>query len=297
MIISKLKPGDVVDIVAPSSRAPDIDLALLMGLLHDWQLQPRHPENIYGDDLLCANSDSKRLELLEDAIHNPISKALICVRGGYGSTRLLPHLKQSPPPQFKLFIGMSDVTALHLHFQQQWQWPTLHAAIHPLKFSKTSMRAIHDFLLKPGRLEYQGSPVNLSATEDKVLCAPIIGGNLALIQSTLSTAWQMQAKDKFIFLEEIGERGYRVDRMLTHLMQANLFEGAKAVILGDFIHGAEKNGRCLVEPVLERFANTLPIPVLRIKGIGHDYENRPLPFGVEMNLQLGQTVKLSYPHS
>ena len=115
MQIAPLKLGDVVDIIAPASRCAQSVVDDLISLLTSWGLKPHVPELLFSDDLLCANSDTARFSQLEIALTNNKSKAVICVRGGYGSLRLIPQLLDIPSPQIaKWFIGMSDVTALHL---------------------------------------------------------------------------------------------------------------------------------------------------------------------------------------
>src|SRR5690348_3082 len=110
-----LKPGDSVEVIAPAARCSDQQLTALKELLASWQLNCTVDQHIFGDDLLCANTDEIRFQCLKNALLNPDTKAVICARGGYGSMKLIPALsKLTPPPSPKLFLGMSDITALHL---------------------------------------------------------------------------------------------------------------------------------------------------------------------------------------
>lgn len=283
-----LQKGDTVEIIAPASRCTDQQLLQLTELLREWELNYVIDEHIFGDDLLCANSDEYRLNSLQKALQNPCSHAIVCARGGYGSMRLIPKLYEFvPPQQAKLFIGMSDVTALHLYLQQNWQWPTLHAAIAKQRFSPDSLSAIKQLIFAENPCyRIIGKPLNDSACETKQLNAVVTGGNLCLIQSSLGTSWQINAKNKILFIEEVGERGYRVDRMLEQLRQANIFQDIKAIVFGDFINGQEANGICLVNPVLQRFAQSSDQPVIKVSGIGHGYRNYPLPLGTDATLSL-----------
>ena len=129
-------------------------------------------------------------------------------------------------------------------------------------------------------------PLNDAAKTPKSLYSRITGGNLCLLQSSLGTNWNIKGKNHIIFIEEIGERGYAVDRMLTHLTQASVFEHAQAVIFGDIIGGLEKDGISLNEPVIRKFAHHLDIPVLQFEGIGHGHTNNPLPIGSQAILKL-----------
>jgi len=289
-----LQPGDCVEIIAPASRCSDQQLAELKNLLVSWQLNCVIQEDIFGHDLLCANTDELRFRSLKNALQNPATKAIICARGGYGSMRLIPELaKITPPITPKLFVGMSDVTALSLYLQQQWQWPVIHGSAALDKYSLESINALKAILFGTVKqVEFSGFPLNEAAKQHHLLEATITGGNLSLVQTSIGTLWQIDGLNKIIFLEETGERGYKIDRMLQHLCQANIFKDAAAILFGDFIEGKEPNGSTLIKPVLERFAKHCAIPVLQVEGIGHGYTNFPLPLGIHSRLQLGPKVKI-----
>ena len=290
----KLSQGDHVEIIAPASRCSDQHLDELQALLTSWSLNCSVSPDIFGNDLLCANTDAIRFQLLKNALFNPDTKAIICARGGYGCMRLIPELaKLKAPIAQKLFVGMSDITALHLYLQQAWQWPVIHGALAKNKFSKESIAALKSILFgKTIQQPFAGSPLNLHATKTQTIHAAITGGNLSIVQASIGTPWQIQSDNKIIFLEEINERGYRVDRMLEHLSQANIFQHATAIIFGDFLEGKEPNGNSLIQPVLERFANSCDIPVIQIHGIGHGHINFPLVLGIESQLNLGNKITL-----
>ena len=290
-----LKPGDQVELIAPASRPLS---AKLLNDLHDlllsWQLNVTVSDDIFGDDVLCANTDEKRLISLQSALNNPDNQAVICVRGGYGSMRLLPALAAMTPPSTpKLFVGLSDITALHLYLQQQWHWPTLHGALALDKFSPESIAALKAILFgEVKQTVLNAKPLNALAQKSQLIESQVTGGNLCLLQASIGTTWQIDGRKKIILLEEINERGYRVDRMLEHLTQANIFKEAAAVVLGDFLEGKEPDGSSLIKSVLERFAHTCPVPVVQVEGVGHGYENFALPLGTSARLQLGADSQL-----
>lgn len=289
-----LKPGDHVEIITPASRCSAEVIHNLHSLLTSWGLECHVRDDLFGDDLLCANSDKNRLDSLRNALHNPVIKAIICARGGYGSMRLIPGLETiSPPAEPKLLVGMSDITALHLFFETKWNWPSLHGALARDKFSDQSIFMLKQLLFaEVPHIELLGTPLNALAEEKKVIKAAITGGNLSLVQASIGTSWQLTGKNKIVLLEEIGERGYRVDRMFEHLMQSHLLKDAVAIFLGDFIAGQEPNGSSLISPVLERFAERCDVPVFRVSNVGHGYINFPVPLGCRAELYLGETVRL-----
>ncbi|KTC91056.1 S66 peptidase family protein [Fluoribacter dumoffii] len=290
-----LRPGDSVEIIAPSSRSTDSQLLDLKKLLESWGLICVVQEDIFARDLLCANTDEMRFKHLKNALLNPETKAVICVRGGYGSTRLIPQLTAiDAPERVKIFVGMSDITCLHLYLQQHWQWPTIHGAAAPDKFSQETIASVQSVLFAGTAAHFKDLiPLNKHAENEELIKSQVTGGNLALIQSGIGTCWQMDGRNKIVLLEEIGERGYRVDRMLEHLTQARMFTQAAAILLGDFLEGREPNGSSLIEPVLQRFAEKSAIPVLRVPGVGHGPVNYAIPLGTEAHLQLGAHPQLT----
>lgn len=285
-----LKPGDEIDIIAPAGRITPENLTKIADLLTSWQLKPNIASDILGDDILCANSDAARLKHLQTALLNPHSKAIICARGGYGAMRIVPELiKLTPPANSKLFLGMSDITAIQLFLQQQWHWATLHGSAAVWRLNEFSIEKLRKVLLGEIRqmVFNEIEPLNALALQEQLINSTLAGGNLCLVQCSLSTAWQLNGENNIILLEETGERGYKVDRMLEQLYQVGIFAKAKAVIFGDFIGGEEPNGTSLIKPILRRFAERLTIPVVQINGIGHGNINYPVPLGTPVKLQLG----------
>lgn len=292
--LPQLHPFDTVEIIAPASRSTDEQLFALRSLLESWHLNCMVSPDIFGDDLLCANSDTHRLQSFMTAMNNPEVKATICLRGGYGSMRLIPQLSQlTAPKEPKLFIGMSDITALHLFIGQQWHWPTILSTLSPANVSPESITTLKALLFREiKQIHFTGEAFNVAATEERCIDAPLTGGNLCLVQTSIGTSWQLKGQHKIIFLEETGERGYRVDRMLEHITQANLFADTKAIVFGDFTGGDESNGNNLIEPVLRRFAEQCTIPVIKIKGVGHGHTNFPLVLNSLSQLKLGKQIRL-----
>ncbi len=290
-----LKPGDYVELIAPASRCSDSQLSELKALIESWEVNCIVKEDIFAKDLLCANTDEMRFHHLKEALYNPKSKAIICARGGYGSMRLLSKLSaMHPPEEVKIFVGMSDTTCLHLFLQQQWKWPTIHGAAAPDRFSQESIASLKSILFAEAEqvIFRQLKPLNEFAKEHRVIDSSVIGGNLAIVQAGIGTNWQIDGRNKFILLEEIGERAYRIDRMLEHLEQAHIFKGAAAILFGDMLEGEEPNGISLIEPVLQRFATHCDIPVLRLEGVGHGWTNFAVPCGTNARLHLGKDSQL-----
>lgn len=301
-----VKRNSIIDIIAPASGACDPPiLEQLKKLLQSWQLIPRFSPDLFGHDLLCSNSDEKRFQQLQKALFNTASDAIWCLRGGYGCTRLIPSLlKLTAPKKCKLFIGFSDISALHLFLQQKWHWQTLHGpsinqVVNNLidKENSDELRKIIfgeltqlEYLLKPYR------KINNSSSATGFIQAPLTGGSLTLIQASLGTNWQIETSDKILFLEDVNESAYRIDRMLQHLQQAGILTPVKAILMGDFIFPKRINEEKLIQSVIARFASEQKFPVFHCPGIGHGNKNRSLPFAMPAVLDVNNnqlTIKIT----
>lgn len=289
-----LMPGDVVDVIAPGFKCDKSALNNSLKILKSWGLVPRVPKDLFGKDLLCANTDEVRWRHLKSALTAKDSKAIWCVRGGYGSCRLMPKLqKLKKPKKAKVLIGYSDITTLHQHLNQKWGWTTLHA---PLLDTLAEHENMKDFFLLQDILMGLEDEVLVSklkcisfAKTSRSVIGDLVGGNLSVLHSHLGTPWEESWQGKILFLEDIGERGYRLDKMLFQLESSGAFKGLKAIVLGDFTGGKEPgSSRSLVWPTLERFFSSYKIPVYRGVPAGHGKKKMPLPLGAKCLLVNGE---------
>jgi muramoyltetrapeptide carboxypeptidase len=294
-----LQPGDIIDLVAPGFPCKPETLEGALHFIRQWGFTPRLPERIFRKDILCASPDEVRFEHLSRALKAPDSKAVWCLRGGYGSIRLLPRLRQSrPPSQAKLFVGLSDITSLHVFLNQEWGWSTVHGPmIDRLGQNLTPSRFVREmFEFVTGTsttIEFGGlRPLNAVARRAGRVQGAISGGNLITLQSTLATEFEWQTRGRILFFEDIGERGYRVDRVLEHFRQAGRLKGIRAVVFGDFTGGKDPDGKDRVPAVLKRFAESLDVPVVKGVKCGHGPIQRPVPLGPSADLILGDSIRL-----
>jgi muramoyltetrapeptide carboxypeptidase len=293
-----LAPGDVVDVVAPGFRCTREQLDRGVDFLERLGLLPRVPPDLFGEDLLCANTDAHRYAQLRKALFARDSRAVWCVRGGYGAIRIIQRLQSlKPPRQPKLLIGYSDATTLHQLLNLFWGWPSLHG---PLLDRLGNPGHREDELAELAAVLLGGAPatvfanlvpLNAAARRRQRIDSRLTGGNLTVLQSTLGTALQRRPTG-MLFLEDIGERGYRIDRMLEQLRQAGVLRHIKAIVLGTFLGGAESDGSNLGPAVLERFARSLPIPVLAGIDAGHGAWQRPLFLHSRAQLRCGPDAQL-----
>lgn len=282
-----LAPGATLAIVAPAGPAAAERVAEVPALLAAQGWRSRIYPGCHARQGYLAGPDALRLADLMAAFADPQIDAVWCLRGGYGSGRLLDAIDAEVLARHpKLLIGYSDITALHL-LADRLGWPALHA---PMPASD---------LLLPGReADAQALFALLRAglRAGAVLAPPLlpeawrvpgaasgrlIGGNLSLLAGLCGTPWQPQTAGALLFIEDVGEPAYRIDRCLLQLRLAGVLQAAAGFVLGSFTEG---DGSDAAQAVLRDHLAGLGKPLLAGWPSGHGTPNRPLPLGVGMRL-------------
>ncbi len=283
-----LKKNALIEIISPASGCSVDQIRRGVESLTKWGLSTRvwmieengHP--FHSDD------DEYRLFSLVEAIKRDESSLIWSQRGGYGAQRLIPALlKMKKPKNAKVFIGYSDMTILHLFFNQKWGWKTIHgpmlSTFSNQNFLKKDLNELKNLLFKSNQFKFTAKLTALNITaknqQNNVFKGELLGGNLSVFEQAIGTKLHPKTKGKILFFEDVGERGYRIDRMLNHLEQADIFKGVKAVIFGEFTDAHEKSGDDYSRFALLRFAEKQKIPVFEMKEFGHGNRNRPLVVG------------------
>lgn len=287
-----LKPGDIVDIIAPGSQKNPDRLDESFSFLRSWGLVPRCPEGIFGQDPFYSNATPQRSAFLQQSVEAKDSQVIWALRGGSGSTRLLKTLENCLPTKQKTLIGFSDVTALNLYAYQNWRWPCVHGPTlgqmaENLVDEKT-IQAMKDLLFR-GVVPTLNKLVPLNSFAEKMesRTAPLTGGNASLIQYSLGTPWQIQTKESFLFLEDVDEKPYRTLERLEHMRQAGIFKQVEGIFLFDFtFNNADENGDTNLYPkAFDLFAQEVSVPVFKGSGVGHFYTNLPVVLGAIMHFK------------
>lgn len=286
-----LAPGSLVDVVAPASKCPRAELEAGIKVLESWGLRVRVSENIFAENLLHSNSEKERWAQLKAALLAKDSDAIWCARGGYGSMKLLPQLaKTKKPSRSKVLLGLSDITSLMVYLNQKWKWPTLHAPILSRvgrgDLPASSIEELKSVVMgQTQSLQFSLSPLNAAAEKAKKLNGPLVGGNWAVIMANLGTPYQLKPKGSVLFLEDVGERGYRLDRFWEQLEQMNFWKDISAIVFGDFTEGDEPDGKNVIWDVLRGRAQELKKPVYCGVPAGHGKIQRVLPLGVPVSIE------------
>ncbi len=295
-----LQPGDIVDIVAPSSYCSKSEIQSGILYLQSLGLQVRYPPGLVKPDFVYANTEKKTLDFIKWAIYNKQSKAIWSLRGGSGTFRLMNSLyKWKRPSHTKLFVGISDITLLHLFFNQKWNWPTLHGPMISMlgrsKASSVEKKSLEQVIFgKIAEVTFANLiPLNQRAHKGSAVRAPILGGNLCLVESSLGTPYEISFDGKIAFLEDIDERGYAIERTFYHLENSKAFRGVRAVVFGDFVGGNERDGRNLSNAALRRFGERFRVPVFKGLPSGHGAVVKSLPLNTKSYLVCGSRGRLT----
>ena len=292
-----LKKGDIVDVILPAGRPRPRTMGGIQSFLKSWGLKARISADSLGPDLICANSKEIRFKNLKKAILAKDSSMIWCVRGGYGAIHLLEALDKLKPQKTKCFLGYSDITSLHTFLNQKWGWATIHGPNIDRFALRTGSAAeakrIHDMIFGKNMSQtFKLKPLNKPAMTSKTLKGRVVGGNLITLQSSFGTKFSIHTAGEILFLEDIGERAYRVDRVFEHMKQLGLFKNLRALVLGQFTGGQEPDGKNLLPQYFKQFASEQKFPVLHGMPCGHGPNQVPLPLGTSSKLYLGKSPVL-----
>ncbi len=297
---SPLKAGDTIAILAPAgilkNRISTIQKATK--LAESWGLKVVLGAHIFNQNNHFSGTDEQRTLDFQKALDNPNIKAIWAARGGYGSVRVIDGLSYAAFIKHpKWIIGYSDITAFHSHIHNLGV-ETIHGMMassleeNPADIRETISsfkRALFGTQLAytiPSSKYNRNTIVNT----DKVLKGQLVGGNLSILMSMLGSVSQLDTAHKILFIEEIGEYKYSIDRMLQSLKRAGYFKSVKAILVGD-MSNIKKNTTSWGSSIEELILNAVPkdIPVLFDFPSGHEADNRALIFGRELQLTISNT--------
>ena len=291
----KLSKGDVIGIISPAS-SPDDFSKIESGVKYLEKLGYRVEvgKNVGKFHGYLAGSDEERLDDFHYMFKNKVVKAIMCVRGGYGTPRLLDKIDykligRNP----KIFIGYSDITALQLAILQKTGLVTFAGPMLAVDFADEVSKYTEEMFWPLitsnknfGKIEFPEDEKIFSLVKGNAK-ARIAGGNLALVTSLIGTNYFPSMKDRILFLEEVGEMPYRIDRMLNQLRLTKAFSQVKGIILGAFIdcNETDPSKRTLtLGEVISHYFENLDIPVVYNFKHGHIKDSATIPFGIMVKI-------------
>ena len=289
-----LKSGDTISIIAPSGVLTNFDdkIAQAKNLFESWGLKVVLGEHIYDKNGHFAGTDKNREKDFQKALDNKNIKAIWCARGGYGAVRIIDNLNfdiylKNP----KWIIGFSDITVIHNKLNL-FNSESIHAMMitgfDNIDQNNDSLSKLKNVLFG-ANLSYSIAPNKNNKVGKSE--GTIVGGNLTLIQSTIGSKTELKVKDKILFIEEIGEYAYHIDRMLYSLKRAGYFENCKGLIVGQISDVKENTtdfGRSIDELILD-ILEEYNFPVLFNFPAGHEETNYPIILGRKITLDVSKS--------
>ncbi len=284
-----LRPGDRVAVIAPSSPFEVSHLEKGLDWLRSCGYEPVLGQNVFARHRYLAGSDSERLADLRWALADPTIAGVICARGGYGAMRLLEHLDPSSLQHVacRPFLGFSDVTALHLWLQRNCGWVTLHG---PMVGTQFAGEGFDEVTADSMREALAGRVGGISVPDSVVVRGGVargrlVGGNLALLCASLGTSFEPLTDDAILFLEDIYEAPYRVDRMLTQLRLSGRLHRVRGIVVGEMIRCEPPAGAdYTVDDVIADRLGDLGVPMLTRFPLSHGQPNHTVALGLEYEL-------------
>jgi muramoyltetrapeptide carboxypeptidase len=278
-----LRPGDAVAVVAPSGPVEGAKLERGLARLREAGYEPVRSRGILSRDRYLAGSDEKRAERLRWAFDHPEARAVWAARGGYGATRLLPLLDwRALASRRKLVVGYSDVTAILSFLSTRLHVPTVHGPMPAADLSRPGgEKSLEPFArLVAGETECGerwGPPcVPLrGGTAEGILA----GGCLSVLTSLLGTPYEPDFRGAILFLEDVAEPAYRIDRMLAQWLQSGRLSDVRGILVGRLVPARGETEVEAAHPVAEAAAR-LSVPCWYGFPAGHGGANVPIPFGV-----------------
>lgn len=293
-----LKKGDKIALVSPARKITPEELEPAIRLFTDWGLEVVQGEHLYASYKQYAGSDDQRRADMQRMLDDSSIRAIVSSRGGYGTVRIIDQLdftRFSKNP--KWIVGYSDVTVLHSHIHRHFNIETLHAIMPVnLKDKCESNRSLNSLkkALFGKELSYRipSAPLNRKGT-----CkAPFVGGNLSILYSLTNTNSDISTNGKILFIEDLDEYLYHIDRMMMNLKRSGKLEGLAGLVVGamtkmhDNAIPFEKTAQEIIAEAVEEY----PYPVCFNFPAGHLDDNRALILGRESNLEVSNEVHLRF---
>ncbi|MBO7541373.1 MAG: LD-carboxypeptidase [Bacteroidales bacterium] len=295
-----LKQGDKIVIVATARKVSPEEIKPSVDLFRSWGLEVVTDETLYAADNQFAGNDALRAASLQQYLDNPEVKAIVCARGGYGTVRIIDHLDFTAFARHpKWIVGYSDVTVLHSHINKNLGISTLHATM-PLNIpadatekSYPSIESLKAALF--GDLQSYSASQLLTPSSGHNRCGrcrgQVVGGNLSILYSLCGSASDISTEGKILFIEDLDEYLYHIDRMMQNLKRTGKLQKINGLIVGamsDMHDNTIPYGKTAEEIVLEAVAD-YDYPVLFSENFGHvGTENLALPLGVEVEMVVNE---------
>ena len=291
-----LKKGDTIGIVAPASYFQRQDFESGCEALRQMGYKPVYDDSIFDRDLYFAGSVERRARELEEMFVRDDVKAILCVRGGYGSNYLLPALdvkKIAAHP--KIFIGYSDLTTLLTYLCDRAGMTTFHGPMVAKDFAKADGLDLPSWQAALGGADNWGLDFGADSGVKPLVEGSaegvLYGGCLSMLVASLGTPYEIHTEGTILFIEDIATKPFQIDRMLMHLKLAGKLDAVRGIIFGEMLDCIQAPGQgYTLEEVVMRVVGQLGVPVAYGVRSGHvSRQNITLPIGVSALLNVGDS--------
>ncbi|MDB4533809.1 LD-carboxypeptidase [Vicingaceae bacterium] len=291
-----LKEGDKVVILSTARKISEVEIAPAVKVFEDWGLTVFFGDNLHKEENQFSGTTEQRTSDLQVALDDDEVKAIFCARGGYGTVKIIDEIdfsKFNKNP--KWIVGYSDVTVLHNHINQNFRIETLHATM-PINFKSNSAGSLESLkiaLFGKG-LNYEFEPHQLNRNGSSA--GEVVGGNLSIIYSLTGTNSQIDTKGKILFIEDLDEYIYHVDRMMMNLQRAGILSELSGLVVGgmsDMNDNVIPYGKSAKEIIIES-VELYGYPVCFDFPAGHIDDNRALIMGRNAVLNIAENCSLKF---
>ncbi len=282
--------GDKVAIVAPARKVSLSEMEVAVHTFGSWELTVVTSSHLFGDFHQYSGTDQERTADMQDMLDDKDIRAIICARGGYGTVRIIDNLDFSTFVKYpKWIVGYSDITVLHSHIHSQYGIETIHGTM-PVNFAEEGSDFAIETLRKAlfgQNLEYHIAPHPLNR---KGLTSGILtGGNLSILYSLIGSPSDISTEDKILFIEDIDEYLYHLDRMMMNMKRSGKLSGLNGIIVGSL---TKMNDNTIpfgkkAEEILAEYCHIEGIPVCFNFPAGHLLKNHALILGQTLDLYVG----------
>ena len=293
---ANLKQGDKIAIVSTARKLSLEELKPGIEVLKSWGLEVVLGSNLFEEDNQFAGTKTQRITDFQNALNDESIKAIFCARGGYGTVQIIDELDfanfiKAP----KWIVGYSDVTVLHNHINQNFNVQTLHAAM-PFGFIDNTVEALNSIknVLFGEQLSYEFDkhPFNRNGEAN----GELVGGNLSILYSLTGTKSQINTNGKILFLEDLDEYLYHIDRMMMNLDRAGMLVCLAGLVVGgmtDMNDNTVPYGKTAKE-IIQQTVSKYDYPVCFDFYAGHLNDNRALPMGGKALLKVDDKCSLVF---
>ncbi|MDA8306570.1 MAG: LD-carboxypeptidase [Deltaproteobacteria bacterium] len=282
-----LGPGSAVALVAPAGPFEAESYEKGASVLRSAGYAVVPGRNAFKKQGYLAGTDRDRIEDLTEAVLDPAIEAIICIRGGYGSGRLLPRIPfQSFRGNPKPFIGFSDITFLHLGLASMAGWTTFHGP-NLVGMNAVAQRAESVLDVLSGKASFHWTFGPEQVLRPGRVEGPVLGGNLSCLTRLIGTVYMPDLAGALLLIEDCSEALYRLDRMMNHLELASVLPTLGAILLGDFDRCARESDICAM--IMDHVSD-YDFPVVRGLPFGHGERNDVIPLGPPFLLDTNERV-------